>query len=130
MSDSDVYPSEWTDCNCPPADSVEPNGNYYRAVENSPTTQDDFLNSVEADKFQKSPHCDRLAVSMLNTWEGAVYHLKLFPFKADWFIATVSLTPTHGKVKDTPSKKQPSHTDWWPFPHIVRESTVTNVRKP
>lgn len=130
LSDSDAYPKEWTDCNCPPADSVVPNGDYYRAVENSFPTKDDFLNSVEANKFTNAPLCDRLAVSMLNTWEGAVHHLKLFSFKADWFIATASLNAVHGKVKDTPSKKQPAHTDWWPFSHVVRENVVTSVRKP
>ena len=130
MSGSGIYAQEWTDCGCPPSGSVDPQGNYYRAVEHNPATKDDFLNAVEADKFLKAPLCDRLAVSMLNTWDGAVHHLKLFTFKADWFIATASLTPAHGKIKDTPSKKQPAHTDWWPFSSVVRESAVTNVRKP
>lgn len=130
MSGSGTYPQEWSDCGCPPSDSFEPNGDYYRVVENSPPTKDDFLNSVEAKKFLSATLCDRLAVSMLSTWEGAVHHLRLFPYKADWFIATTSLTPAHGRVKVTPTSRQPAHVDWWPFRDVVREEAVTAVSKP
>ena len=130
MSGSGAFPKEWSDCGCPPPDSVIPNGSYYRAVEHSPPTSDDFLNAVEAGKFLGAKPCDRLAVSLLSTLEGAAHHLKLFPSKADWYVATVSLTAKHGKVKNTPNDKQPAHADWWPFADVVRESTVTNVSKP
>ncbi|MBF0392320.1 MAG: hypothetical protein HQL38_06525 [Alphaproteobacteria bacterium] len=130
MSGSGAYPREWSDCGCPPRDSLEPNADYYRAVEHSPPTTDDFLNAVEAGKFLNVAMCDRLAVSMLSTWEGAVHHLLLFPWKEGWSIATSSLTPRHGRVKDTPSSKQPAHIDWWPFPDVIRENTVTAVSKP
>lgn len=130
MSGEQTYPDSWQSCDCPPKDSIYPDGRYFRAVPNNPATKDDFLNSIEADKFHNASHCDRLAVSMLGTWNGAAHHLRLFSFKSDWFIATVQLDKTHGKVKRTPNKKQPTHVDWWPYPSVDRHNTVINIGKP
>jgi len=120
------FPDEWQSYNCPPSDSVSPNEEYpfYRAVENKPAIASDFLNAVEEGKYKKASMCDRLSISLLNSEEGAHHHLELFPWKSHFHIAKLRLNSSHGKVKDTPTNKQPDHADWWPYRSVVRENTV------
>jgi len=120
------FPNEWQQYNCPPSDSVSPSEEspFYRVVEHNPAIASDFFNAVEANNFQNHPMCSRLSISLLNSEDGAYHHLEIFPWKCDFHIAKLRLNASHGKVKDTPSNKQPDHADWWPYSGVVRENTV------
>lgn len=123
------YPPNWPDC-CPPADAMLTTGTFYRAIENNPATAVDFLNAVEAGKFQKADPCDRLAISLLKTWSGILNSFKLFPHRENWSIATLEVQSSHGKIKETPRTNQPDHVSWWPFQGVSRETAVVKVDKP
>lgn len=126
-NNNNSFPAEWQQYDCPPESSEFPKDDdkYFRVVKNKPATGKDFLNAVEEDSFKNHDMCSRLSISLLNTEHGAFYHREIFQWKEDWHIAQLKLTSDHGKVKDTPSRKQPAHADWWPYPTVTRESTVT-----
>lgn len=123
------FPQGWP-VNCPPQDAAETESVMYRAVENNPVSADDFQNAVEAGKFLKVDICARLAVSLNNTLSGVKHSFVLFPHRAGWHIATVGLKPCHGRVKPTPSLKQPDHVDWWPYDGVHRHEATTEVSGP
>lgn len=123
------YPSEWPVC-CPPRDAVEVEATMYRAVEGRALTDSDFLNAVEAGKFLKENPCARLAISLNRTLDGVKRSFILFPYRAAWHVATVTLGRHHGRVSNAPTRKQLDHVSWWPYTGVLRHETVVEVNKP
>jgi len=123
------FPSDWPD-ECPPVDAVIPHGDFFRAIPEETPKKEHFYNSEEDGKFLAAPRCKRLAISMLKTWESAKHHLELFTHKKNWFVAKVNLNDKHGKIKDSPSQKQPEHVSWWAFEGVEKEKSVVEVKRP
>lgn len=99
---------------CPPSDSVECDGVYYRVSCGNPAESKDFFSQKQLapDKEFKGEGIDECivrAVSVFAMIDDAKRLLKLPKFK-NANIAMVELKPQDGKIKKTFKK---SHYSWW-----------------
>lgn len=99
---------------CPPADSQECNGVYYRVACGNPATSADFFSQrmlapTKAFMGMGIDECVVRAVSVFAELDDARHLLKLPKFK-NAKIAQVNLQPDDGNIKKTFKK---SHHSWW-----------------
>src|SRR5947209_8591582 len=107
MSSGNSFPDEWPP-HCPPDDAVDASITVYRTVKADPPTEEDFLSYRElGKKVAKHLECDACGISVMRTKADAVHHRNLFQWSG--VIAEGVLQHEHGKIKDTPSNKFPSH---------------------
>lgn len=96
---------------CPKADSEEFEGTAYRVVRADPPTREDLLTYLELNLLPTADDCKRGSVSLFSTLDQAQHRLEMSPHLGN-FVASVSLTATHGKVGKPSSS---GHMDWWPY---------------
>ena len=99
---------------CPPFDSVECDGTYFRVSHGNPAESEDFFSQKrlaqnKVFKGEGIDDCIVRAVSVFSLLEDAKRLLKLPKFKHA-NIAEVSLLPMDGKIKKTFKN---SHYSWW-----------------
>lgn len=99
---------------CPPFDSVECDGTYFRVSHGNPAESEDFFSQKrlapnKVFKGEGIDDCIVRAVSVFALLEDAKKLLKLPKFKHA-NIAVVSLRPMDGKIKKT---FRNSHYSWW-----------------
>lgn len=121
MVEVKVFPDDFPEC-CPPSDAVDADIVVFRTVTNNPPQRIDFLSWVEEGKTKpnKIPKCDEFSVSVMLSKNDALHHRHVFRWAAQ-HIAVGRLFPSHGRVKPTPTKKFPSHLEWWSFVGVKRE---------
>ncbi len=101
---------------CPPGDSIDGSGWFYRVTMNNPPAHEDFLTHHETGKRRNMHPCERCALSVCQTKEDAVQTLVLFP-KLGKYIARGHLADGCGKVKMI-GGSVPTHTNWWPLEEV------------
>lgn len=99
---------------CPPSDSVECDGTYYRVSHGNPAESNDFFSQKRLApnkefKGEGIDDCIVRAVSVFSLLEDARRLLKLPKFR-NAVVAMVRLDPQDGKMKKTFKK---SHYSWW-----------------
>lgn len=99
---------------CPPFDSVECDGTYFRVSHGNPAESEDFFSQKrlapnKVFKGEGIDDCIVRAVSVFALLEDAKRLLKFPKFKHA-NIAVVSLRPMDGKIKKTFKN---SHYSWW-----------------
>jgi len=120
MSGTRTFPKNWP-TKCPPADAKDADVVVYRTVRTDPPTNEDFLSWHEEGKEPKYPgkECQACSVSVHRTQESAIHHREVCEYDGAC-IAVGVLNPSHGKTKDTPTRKFPLHVSWWPYEGIDR----------
>ena len=99
---------------CPPLDSKECKGTFYRIAKGNPATSSDFFSQrkLAPEKIFKGKGIDECitnAISVFSTVEDARRLKKLPKFK-NATIAEIKLKPSDGKIKKT---FRNSHYSWW-----------------
>lgn len=99
---------------CPPSDSIDCDGIYYRVSHGNPAESEDFFSQrrLAPNKEFKGEGIDECiirAVSVFAVLDDARRLLKLPKFK-NANIAEIALTPQDGRMKKTFKK---SHYSWW-----------------
>jgi len=112
---------------CPPNDSIEGAGWYYRITKNNPPANEDFLTHHETGKMKKLPPCERCALSTCQVVEDAIQTRRLFPMLGS-FIARGNLDASCGRIKLTGGVVE-SHTNWWPHEHVESRRTRFAVQE-
>lgn len=118
------WPKNWPE-NCPPNDAIDAAGDVFRLVRNDPPNPDDLESHFEAGTLKSAPHCLRCGLSVFREIRDAVHQRVLIP-KLGRLIARGTLKAEHGKTKLT-SGKQPTHTTWWAFSEVNRETLFAVV---
>lgn len=117
-----AFPANWPK-GCPPDDAIDADGVVFRIVDNSPPIAADFVSHFESGRMPKAPECLRCGLSVFQELGDAIHQRRLLP-KLGRFIARGTLGVAHGKTKLT-SGNQPTHTTWWPYRDVDRESLFT-----
>lgn len=118
------FPATWPN-DCPPQDAVDANGVVFRIVNNDPPIADDLASHFETGKLPNAPPCLRCGLSVFREVRDAVHQKQLLPKLGRW-IAKGTLKSDHGKTKLT-TGKQPTHTTWWAYEGISRETLFAVV---
>src|SRR5437762_1463807 len=85
---------------CPPNDSIDGDGVFYRVTRTDPPTEADFLTHQETGQRKKLDECERCCLSLCQERADAVQTSRLFP-KLGNHIAQGKLDGSCGKVKLT-----------------------------
>lgn len=106
--------SSWPE-NCPPPDSQDPGGIFYRRVRRyRALTNNDFQSQREKDRMPNLEPCLREAVSLFGSLKAVQHAGKMQPGLGK-FIATGYLGVGNGKIKFVPTQLYPkNHYAWWP----------------
>jgi len=113
------FPAGWPS-DCPPCDALDAKGEVFRLVKNDPPAAEDLRTHNESGKRPKAPPCLRCGLSVFREMKDAAHQRLLMP-RLGSHIARSVLLPIHGKTKLTHGM-QPTHTTWWAYDGVVRES--------
>jgi hypothetical protein len=116
------FPSDWPP-GCPPEDAVDADGPVYRLVKSNPATPDDMQSHHEKQTMLNHPACLRCGLSVFRTRGDAEHQHAAYP-KLGKFVASGTLRPEHGKVKQT---GRPTHTTWWVYDGVDRLAVITAI---
>lgn len=97
---------------CPPADAIPANGNFYRIAQDVPTKDNDYFSQRKLNPlktFEGIDECILRSVSVFSSIEEASKRLLLPKFRNNK-IVIVRLTPKDGVIKKTFG---PCHYSWW-----------------
>ena len=128
-----IFPSDFPD-DCPPNDSVQPEGTFYRIVRSNPPTDDDFISVVRGNRERalglvrkgNITLCEAMGLSVYGYREDILQHASQSP-QLGMFISEIRLGPADGRILST-SRRGNSHHTWW-LPTDSRPSNlVTNTR--
>ncbi|MDT6993191.1 hypothetical protein [Burkholderia cenocepacia] len=108
---------------CPGADAREYEGTVFRVVKTDPPTAADLQTYLELGLLPKANLCKRGSVSLYSTAIEAQQLAELRPYIGE-FVASISLTPAHGKVGG-PSAS--GHIDWWPYAGMRNPADLTVI---
>src|SRR5206468_1858298 len=100
-------------------------GQVFRLVKSNPHAAADFLSHHELGTLPHAPACLRCGLSLFRSRQDAEHQHRAYP-KLGGFVAIGILAAAHGVVKLTQSR-QPSHTTWWPYESVDRQSVFTVV---
>lgn len=99
---------------CPPVESEDTIGDFYRAIEELPISRDDFLSYVSAGKASaKKNNCQHWGLSVWVSLEDALHARNINAHMKNMYISRGTLATNDGKFLATPSKKQPQHHTLW-----------------
>lgn len=110
----DTYPA-----GCPPDSADETSGVVYRYVATASPASSDFvpLAELEPDRNFGSRRCQAVGLSVLRGLGDA--RARRIPAFRNHRIASIILHATDGRIKATPTRRQPTHCTWW-VPSDVR----------
>lgn len=117
------FPDDWPE-GCPPEDAEPAAGQVFRLVKSNPT---DFASHHELGTLPKGPACLRCGLSVFRTREDADHQHRAYP-KLGRYAAIGTLEAQHGVAKPTLGR-QPTHTTWWPYEGVDRQSVFTTVEE-
>lgn len=104
---------------CPPDDAEAADCTIYRAVENDPPTDGDFLSYVKMGKVKPlKAKCDDWGLSVWCDLEAVEHARNVIPHFQERFIAAGDMGGDHGVVKASPTKKQPEHFTFWTYLNV------------
>lgn len=112
---------------CPPDDAMDASGIVYRIVKNDPPTAFDMQTHHESGRLLTADPCLRCGLSVFREQSDAIHQRHLIPKLGKW-IAKAQLTKELGMTKLTKGK-EPTHTTWWVYDGVVRESYFEIVQE-
>lgn len=113
---------------CPPEDAISTNGLVYRLADKINFDEHDFLSYRElypSRQWEGVSECVAGGISIYTNIEGVHRLKRRVKTMKHKPILKGFLTPTHGKMKHTPSETHPSHHTWW----IPEDETPWDVFK-
>lgn len=122
-----TFPTDWPP-GCPPADTKDTSGVFYRIVKTSPPTADDFRTFHEMGKRLRGAlpcPCMPYGLSVFPNREDAAWMTRVMP-KLGNHLARGVLEAGNGPSKLTPGQR-PSHTTWWPSCECDRSGCFPDV---
>lgn len=118
---------------CPPDDAVSKEGTYYRLARRGltvgeATTPDCWLRPYETRKGELFGQVDNVvahALSLFATRQDLDNARDLNPRVAGKPVAALTIGPSDGVLKHTPTDESASHHDWWTNPFdLVPEAVI------
>jgi hypothetical protein len=113
------FPQEWPE-DCPPDDSQDASGTFYRVGKSDPPAPGDFQSQAELGRAKDADNCLRVGLSIFAKLSDAK-HLIRMNRRLGRFIYKGDLTEKHGKTKKT-GKPSSSHMTWWPYAGVDRKA--------
>ena len=110
--DADPWPE-----GCPPEDALDANGIVYYIVRENPCVAGDFQ-TVHERKENRGDPCNRCGLSVYTDLGDVRHNARKYP-KLGSLIARATLSPEHGKIKQTGKR---SHHTWWATDGVARHS--------
>lgn len=104
---------------CPPKDSSQTNGDVYRFVSDDTPTSSDFTSfwikfpNRRMDFERRGQHCQCCGLSVAKSIEDLENKRKLVPRFKNMRIAGATLTPSDGRIRNTPMGRDKKHYTWW-----------------
>lgn len=114
---------------CPLPAAQDCSGPIYMIAKAIPVEDSNCLSQAERGKALNATGdgvCTRHGLSVFPDYESCAHHKLLFPSLGD-HIVCANLDPSHGKLLQTPSKRNPSHMTWWPYKGISRSALFGQV---
>ena len=114
---------------CPPADSSEASGTFYRTIKGSVPVKKDFLphwllkTHNQQEWIKQGKACQACGLSVNTNIENLKRKMDILPTLRNKNIVEGTLAPNMGKVKPSPSLKDPDHHTWW-IPTTVKDPSV------
>lgn len=98
--------------NCPPEDSVFPDGLFYRVIENSEPCEFDFYSHRKRDPDKKfnASECRARSLSVFDRIESC-QKVRLLPLHKNKEIIEIELSESSGAIKRTGHNQ--NHFSWW-----------------
>ncbi|CRI57975.1 hypothetical protein [Pseudomonas sp. CCOS 191] len=109
--------------NCPLPAAVSCSGMIYMVSLNNPVHEQDCLSQAERGRAADATGenaCIRHGLSVFPDLASCSHQQSLFP-RLGKYIATARLEPSHGKILQTPAKRNPLHMTWWPCKDVERK---------
>lgn len=116
-----TFPEDWPN-DCPPADSADASGVFFRVVKQAPCSPDDFLTQGELGKARSACPCLRAGLSLLVDIDSARNYMDKYPHLGE-LIASGAIGPEHGKIRVTGG----AHVTWWSYSGVIRHSLFAVV---
>ena len=113
--------------NSPLLAAVSCSGLIYMVSLNNPVHERDCLSQAERGRAIAATGENariRHGLSVFPDFASCSHQQSLFPILGK-YIATARLDPSHGKIRHTPAKRNPSHMTWWPFKDLQRSLLFT-----
>lgn len=117
---STYYPPD-----CPPLQADDISGEVYRFTKTQNPTENDFKplkilcpNQIWSNQKKE---CESCGLSVLRTREDCIDMRRKVPSFKKKFISVANLSPSHGKIKNTPSERTIEHHFTWWIPVSVLE---------
>jgi len=113
---------------CPPADSSEASGTFYRTIKGRIPLKKDFLPywllkpHKQQEWIQKGKACQACGLSLNTNIEDLKRKQEIIP-SIRGKIAKGTLEPKTGKIKSTPSLRDTSHHTWW-VPDSIKDPSI------
>lgn len=113
---------------CPPAESSEASGTFYRAVEGNPTVESDFVPywllkpQNQEIWITSGKACESCGLSLSANIDDLKRKMLVVPSIRNMNIAEGALEANMGKIKPTPSAMDNSHHTWW-VPISVKDAS-------
>jgi len=109
---------------CPPKDSIDPNGEeYYRLCKSNPAVSSDFCSQKKENpdrKFAGIPECILFSVSIWSD-KSKCLEQKKYPTQKNKKLGKFVLNKEDGKIKNT---FKPNHFSWWRSDKFDYASTI------
>lgn len=113
---------------CPPADSSEASGTFYRSIKGSVPVKKDFLppwlqqDHNQREWIKQGKACQACGLSLNANIEDLKRKQKILP-SIRGIIVEGTLEPTNGKIKSTPTLMDSSHHTWW-VPDSIEDPSI------
>jgi hypothetical protein len=94
-----------------------------------PFTAEDFRSQAERERALDATGedaCTRHGLSVFPTFKSCDHLRRALP-RLGSHILRARLSPNHGVIAETPSRKNPQHQTWWPFEGTPRDALFAAV---
>lgn len=116
---------------CPPEDAEAANCTIYRAVQNNPPDDRDFLSYVREGKVSAAKaKCDDWGLSVWCDMDAVEHARDVIPHFQERYIAAGEMGDGHGVLKASPSRKQARHFTFWNYANVKLSGAFEVVMPP
>ncbi|MDD4964036.1 MAG: hypothetical protein PHI11_08985 [Gallionella sp.] len=121
------FPSNWPS-NCPLQSAVDCQHTVFMAFTSKPATANQCKSQAERNRAQSAigdGACTRHGLSVFPSFNDCKHQVALLPHLGP-YIGKAYLTASHGKIAETPARRNPAHMTWWPYQGVDRHSLFSN----